>query len=110
MKLHGYASFLAIYIQEAHAFDEWPVGKKISFCNQHKTLSTRCSLAKDVKSGEFDVLVDNMKNQFQTIYAAWPFRFYIFHNDKIVMKGQPNVETCLYNLDEMFDCLNKLKH
>jgi len=62
-----------------------------------------------VKSGEFDVLVDNIHNDFQTTFAAWPFRFYIFYNDKIILKGQPNLETCLYNVDEIFDTLNNLK-
>jgi len=108
-KRQGSASFLAVYIQEAHAHDEWPVGKKISFCNQHKSLSSRCRLAKDVKSGEFDILVDNMQNGFQSVFAAWPFRFYIFYDDKILLKGQPDEQTFLYNVDQIFDCLDRLK-
>jgi len=42
------AVFLVVYITEAHAKDEWPVGKTISFCNQPKALSERCALARKI--------------------------------------------------------------
>jgi len=105
-KLSGIADFLAVYIQEAHAADEWPVGKNISFCDQHKTLTDRCSLAKGVNAGEISVLVDNMNNDFQTKYSSWPFRFYILYNDRIALKGQPSESTYLYDLDDIWKWLN----
>jgi len=104
------ASFLAVYIQEAHARDEWPIGKTISFCDQPKTVSARCDLAsKMIPTVKFPVLVDAINNPFQTKYAAWPFRFYIFFQDKIVLKAQPNPETCSYELDEIDQCLNSIQ-
>ena len=37
--------FLSVYIAEAHAADEWPVGARISFCDQPRQLGQRVALA-----------------------------------------------------------------
>ena len=37
--------FLSVYIAEAHAADEWPVGARISFCNQPRHIGERVALA-----------------------------------------------------------------
>lgn len=55
--------FLAIYIVEAHAKDEWPLGHKRSCIPQHKTLQDRieagmkeyCSSASYLRSQVFRV-------------------------------------------------------
>jgi len=69
-----------VYILEAHARDEWPVGKRISFCDQPKDQMTRCDLAMEfVKSqdnGGVKMMVDTMENGFEKVFAAWPFRFF----------------------------------
>ena len=40
------ASFLCVYVMEAHASDEWPLGGARSPVAQHKTLQDRISAAK----------------------------------------------------------------
>jgi len=99
------ASFVAIYIQEAHSRDEWPCGKVLSFCNQHKSLEDRLELAvkliSNQKNQSIPFLMDNINNDYQTIFAAWPFRFYIIYQNKIALKGEPNNKTFLYDLNHI---------
>jgi len=98
----GRASFLAVYITEAHARDEWPVGQNVSFCNQPKTLDQRLSLANRLTT-ELDcpahVVVDKMDDEFMKTFAAWPFRYYIVHKGKIALKAQPAVSSYGYTFE-----------
>jgi len=101
--------FLAVYITEAHARDEWPCGKSLSFCDQPKTNEERCylaNLAKDKCNITFPYLVDTIENQFETAYAAWPFRFYGFLNGKLSLKPQPNTQHFAYLIDDLENWLN----
>jgi len=89
------ARFLAIYITEAHARDEWPVGDNISCGNQPTTIQERQALAKrfvNKHNYQLPILLDNMQNEFHSKFAAWPFRFYIVHQGRIVHKAQPQAE------------------
>ena len=66
--------WLVVYIQEAHASDEWPVGDLTSVTTQPKSLSHRRELARtaheDLLGGSVEVLVDDMDNSFQVITSA----------------------------------------
>ena len=61
--------WLVVYIQEAHASDEWPVGDLTSVTTQPKSLEHRRELARtaheDLLGGSVEVLVDDMDNTFQ---------------------------------------------
>jgi len=75
------AKFVFVYLFEAHATDEWPLGDAV-VVNQHQTLEDRIAAAKllqDKYHAECDIYVDSMDNSFNDIYAAWPERFYIIH-------------------------------
>jgi len=89
----GKVLFTAVYIVEAHAADEWPVGPRLSFCNQTQSVSERSDLANQF-SAKFDVqfpmLVDTMENKFMDLFAAWPFRYYVIKAGKIVFKAEPS--------------------
>jgi len=89
------AVFLAVYIAEAHAKDEWPVGPTLSFCEQPRTIDERAALANTfIKKHNFTVplLLDSMSNEFDKSYGVWPFRFYILHEGKIAYKPQPQAD------------------
>jgi len=94
-KYHDKVIFLAVYITEAHARDEWPVGKTFSFCEQPKDQQSRCKLAKhcvEQHSYPIPMLVDTMSNQFEHEFAAWPFRYYGIGNGNVLgFKAQPAV-------------------
>jgi hypothetical protein len=96
--------FLVIYITEAHAKDEWPVGKTISCVNQPITIEERIEHARQYKTTfhlETPILVDTMDNTFHNTYGSWPFRFYVIHMGKLVLKAQPNAEALCYDMDEL---------
>jgi Iodothyronine deiodinase len=89
------ASFLTVYIKEAHPEDEWQMdsNETENVCYpQPKTLADRVAIANDfVKRFHYDVpiAVDDMTNAANAAYAGWPERFYIVDEaGKIVYKGK----------------------
>lgn len=73
--------FVFIYVSEAHAADEWPVGHCVSI-NQPKTSDDRLDIAQKQLGNlgvgeEFIRLVDLAdQNNFHQRYACWPFRWF----------------------------------
>jgi len=106
---HGRAAFALVYIAEAHASDEWPVGLSISHARAPRTLPERMELARQLvvrtqrqcPSWNVPVLVDGMEDLFQQSFAAWPMRFFVLDGGRVVHKAQPDPETCTYHLDDL---------
>mmetsp|Transcript_45056 Transcript_45056/g.68951 ORF Transcript_45056/g.68951 Transcript_45056/m.68951 type:complete len:141 (+) Transcript_45056:529-951(+) len=72
--------FLMVYIREAHASDQWPLGNIVSI-EQHKDLQSRIAAAKNLEENfdfKMKIVVDNMDNQFNKQFLAWPERYYFF--------------------------------
>jgi hypothetical protein len=95
---------VAVYITEAHASDEWPVGPSISFCRQPQSVEERCGLAQNFVNTRLyrvPMLVDTMENDFQKAFAAWPFRYFIVKENRIAFKAQPSVISLCYNAQEL---------
>ena len=90
---------IQIYISEAHATNEWPVGELpggLYELRQHVTVDERRQAAlklleifKDVIHPDMDVKLDTMANDFDSTYSSWPFRVWIIDNGKVVFKGMP---------------------
>jgi len=104
------AIFLAVYITEAHAADEWPVGPQFSFCKQPKTTSERLSLAKDFisrNSYRVPLLVDDISNHASTVFAAWPFRFYVLSDGaaRVALKAEPRHRDYAYSIGDLNEWL-----
>lgn len=96
--------FLLVYIAEAHARDQWPVGKTISCVDQPLTLEQRLKNANQCRESfkfEMPMIVDNMDNTFHNTYGAWPFRFYIMYQNKLVFKAEPDADGYHYNLTDL---------
>jgi len=90
----GVVDFLGVYISEAHANDEWPLGVKYCY-NQPKIIKTRLEIANDfVRDFNFKIsmLVDTMDNEFDSLFAAWPERFYIVEDGVLTLVGEPTNE------------------
>lgn len=101
---------LAVYIAEAHARDQWPVGKTISCVDQPTLLADRLRHAEEFRKNfklEMPMLVDNMENTFHTTYGAWPFRFYIIDQGRLVLKAEPNETTFAYDMDTIDQWFNE---
>jgi hypothetical protein len=74
-------TFAFVYISEAHATDEWPVGHNVVI-DQPKSSAQRLAIANEKLAylgvgGEFLLLVDLAEdNNFHKTYACWPLRWY----------------------------------
>jgi len=85
-------NFLIIYIKEAHASDQWPLGTTFNV-PQHKTIDQRIDAANSWKNilienqlknfNNVIILVDDIDNSFTNTYSAWPERGMIVMNNVI---------------------------
>lgn len=78
---HPHIRPIFIYIEEAHAYDEWPIGS--SFVEkQATTLEERRNAASKLQlSDRWTILLDSMDNQFSLAFSPWPFRYYLFDSN-----------------------------
>lgn len=75
--------WLLVYICEAHADDEWPIGAPVTI-KQHKTIEERdqaCRSCLDTLGCGIPTVLDSMENSFNDTYACWPLRFYLIDNN-----------------------------
>lgn len=83
-----------VYIAEAHARDQWPVGSQVSFCDAPTSLEARVALARQLYAAQPDLahlpcLVDGMADSFLEAFAAWPLRLFVLHRGKLAFKAAP---------------------
>jgi hypothetical protein len=79
---HEVADFLAVYISEAHATNEWPLGRRVCIA-QHETIEERIAAAQSYRSdmaAKVPMVVDTMSNSFNSQYNVWPERLFIINN------------------------------
>jgi len=78
---------LTVYIMEAHASDTWPMGFEVEYKQTHTT-EERCAVAREfIKDNnyEFPIRIDPPpKNAFNSLFAAWPLRFYVINDDSTI--------------------------
>src|SRR3972149_11205805 len=107
-RTRGGFNMFVIYITEAHAADVWPIGLSAGTINyKHKDIKDRIGyIEKFVKEHDLaiPIFADNMDNQFETEYAAWPFRYYCIENGKIVNIAQPEDST--FDIGDLFNLLD----
>lgn len=99
---------MTIYLCEAHAQDQWPLGRHVQV-HQHKTIEDRVSTAKNFASQtgyELPMVVDCMKNEFMWQYFAHPERFFVFQNGKLIFKARP--DGAYYRLEDLTNFLDVL--
>jgi hypothetical protein len=82
--------FYCVYIQEAHPSDGWQVARNLNDAVLHaqpKTIEARaelaefCALKLDMR---MPMLLDNMSNDVDALYAALPERLYVLDGDGVV--------------------------
>ena len=95
-----------VYISEAHAANEWPVGHDV-IVNQPETSEERLVVAReklaDLGVGdEFICMVDSAEhNNFHNMYASWPLRWYTTSADRrLTSIAQPKNSS--YDFKELF--------
>jgi len=106
------ASFLIVYIAEAHAQDEWPIGKTVCV-NKHKTLEDRIAAAKkhliEDRDCKIKTIVDGMDDLFEKRYHGWPERYYIFQGNLLRKIGMPSKEDKGWDKANVSNWLRKYK-
>jgi hypothetical protein len=98
----GSYRFRAVYIQEAHAVDEWPISEAPRDFRQHQCIEERVAAARTFQQDfplPLDWLVDDMSNSFNSTYASWPFRFWVLKKDSVLFKPTP--KNASYDLTEL---------
>ena len=95
-----------IYITEAHAADVWNIGDSAGTINyKHKTIDDRIACVKKLIVNyniSIPIFADNMTNEFETKFAAWPFRYFVSNGIKLVKIGLPE--------DSEFDICEMIAH
>jgi hypothetical protein len=83
-----------LYVEEAHADDEWPIATPAQFAvlKQHRELGDRVASIRLLQQelpgfADFPMYADSMTNEFQRIYGAWPTRMYLFNRGELVHKA-----------------------
>lgn len=97
---HSHATFVLVYIHEAHAVDVWPINSSKSnrglgpvVIRTPRDSEERCQSA--VKFARnfaipFPVLVDQLPDDpFTSTYNPWPTRCYVIHHGKIAIITRP---------------------
>lgn len=93
-----------VYIAEAHARNQWPVGRVISHCDAPTTMEERVALARQLYKQQPELqrlpcLVDGMNDAFLEAFAAWPLRLFVVHEGNLSFKAMP--KDGVYDLDEL---------
>jgi hypothetical protein len=101
---------VTIYIAEAHAQEEWPIGDEhkpqVCALAQPRTLHERreaaCLFVREL-SWPFEVYVDGMCDSFEHAFAAWPVRFFVVGADgrTIVHIAEPKAGEYTYDVDDL---------
>jgi len=96
--------FTFVYIREAHASDErpspssrdQPEGEVIDIPS-HSSLEDRIEVAWRIKEemeidSKVEVLVDNMEDTFNKEFAAWPIRYFIAKEGRLMHKTKNSID------------------
>lgn len=99
-----------IYINEAHAVDVWPIGESAGALNySHKVIADRIRCAQEFRT-KYDIRIpmycDSMKDDFETLFAGWPTRYYIAERGLLTHIGQP--QDSELDVDRLLEFLSRL--
>ena len=106
-----------MYVEEAHALDEWPIGldgAMSQHCltrsiNQHKTDQDRVDAATEMSkrlpwfSERFSIMAAPISIDISKRFDAWPFGMWLMKGSKVIQKIQP--EGDVFKIDEFIDKL-----
>lgn len=102
-ELGSAAEWSIVYIDEAHAVDEWPISSSrynadrgpVSILQSHTLAARRAAaaaFARDfVGEANIQVCIDNPETggTFQRIFTPWPVRFFVLVGDKVQFISEP---------------------
>lgn len=88
------ATFVFVYIAEAHAQDEWPISQLDKEIMRHQTLADRLAAAIGFLQAfpmheAYRIVLDSMEDSFNAAFASWPFRSWVVLDGALAFKAQP---------------------
>ncbi len=105
----GRCDFLLVYIEEAHAVDEWPISSAryngahgAVALPQARSTRQRADAARQLVGNlgvHLPVALDGADNAFSAAFSPWPFRFYVLKGRTLVYKAMPR--GCTYDVGEL---------
>jgi hypothetical protein len=107
----GRADVLFVYLNEAHAADEWPISYPVH-ATAHQSIEDRVGAACGFQqrsrweSVPVHIAADTMENSAQTLFGAWPFRHFVLLNSKVLMRGE--AENYTFPIYQVEDCLRSV--
>lgn len=107
---HKKVTFTLVYILEAHASDEWPIGNAVSVA-QHTSLKQRLHAARALQHTlqphtAIRILVDTIEDTFNKTYSSWPTRAWIIKHGVVRHKSDPgNGNGSKINIEDLEDCI-----
>ena len=110
----GRVEFAFVYIAEAHAHDEWPVGSIKYRTAQTKTLEERFEVARKARQHlglhKMPFFVDDPETDaFEQLFASWPTRFYLLYDGRMVRIENPDPYGA-FGLTGIVDAIEQLLH
>ncbi len=108
LRYAGRVDVLFVYLSEAHATDEWPISYPVR-AHAHRCIEDRTAAAcafqrrSGWEEAPIHVAADSMDNFAQVTFGAWPFRFFVLQNDKVLMRGE--AEDYTFPIHQVEDCL-----
>jgi len=93
-KYRDQVNSLTVYIKEAHANDQWPLGNEVVI-SQHKTVEDRINAAKLFQQNTnylVPLVIDTIENTVNDTYAMWPEKAFIIVDGKISYLTPPRVD------------------
>lgn len=97
------ADFAGIYLMEAHAADQWPLGNHC-VVNQHRTAFERITAARNFVARfgyNCPMFADTIDNEFNSLFAAWPERFFIVQNNTLQLVAMPSMNNEGFDIGEV---------
>jgi len=93
-KFRDQVNSLTVYIKEAHAIDQWPLGNEVVI-SQHKNVEERINAAKLFQQNTNylgPLVIDTMENTVNDTYAMWPEKAFIILDGKISYLSPPTID------------------
>lgn len=105
------AQFLFVYIQEAHATDEWPISSSrfngdrgIVSITQAKTIEHRVQAMQAFQRDfqlQMPVLAADIEGVFEEAFKPWPIRVLVFDTANYTVLSAGKVKDCAPDLTEV---------
>lgn len=110
MRWREQARVVVVYLREAHAMDEWPMGCHVQV-SQATTLDDRAESARHFKAStrlQVDaVFIDGLEDGFMHLMSAHPQRFFVVDSTGVLrLKAMPFEGG--YSLEDVDRCLSEL--